>query len=253
MVKLAFSKPTRDVAAQRLLFDRYRAAGYDGLQLKGNQYSAYVESPARFRDEWGDDPAHVSSLITMSPLDEAGTASLRSLFGFAAAVEAERIVVCHDVPRSGLTDNDLVGFARVLSGLGRESRDLGVTLSLHHHTNQPVMHRRDFDVFFDAVEDAAVRLTVDTGHLMKSGVLDIAGLIRDLAPVIDNIHLKDYADGEFRLLGQGTVEFNDILAALTVLDSGTTLCVDEESRAEIGAGLEVSRRFLSPWLAGLHA
>jgi inosose dehydratase len=88
---------------------------------------------------------------------------------------------------------------------------------------------------------------------MKSGVLDIAGLIRDLAPVIDNIHLKDYADGEFRLLGQGTVEFGDILAALTVLDSGTTLCVDEESRAEIGAGLEVSRRFLSPWLAGLHA
>ncbi len=245
---LAFSKPTRGVDDQRLLFDTYQAAGYEGLQLKGNQYAPYLDSPARFRDEWGDDPAHVSSLITMSPLDEEGTERLRGLFRFAEAVGAQRVVLCHDVPRAGLTDDDLVGFARLLSGLGRESSDLGVRLSLHHHANQPVMHRRDFDVFFDAVEDSAVALTVDTGHLVKSGVLDIAGLLRDLAPVIDNVHLKDYADGEFRLLGKGTVDFDGVPAALATLD-GATLCVDEESRAEIGEGLEVSRRFLAPWFA----
>ena len=250
---LAFSKPTRDVEAQRRLFDSYRAAGYDGLQLKGNQYAPYLHSPKRFQDEWGDDASHVESLITMNPLDADGTARLRELFAFAAGVGATRVVLCHDVPHDGLTDYDLTGIARMMSGLGREASDQGVRLSLHHHTNEPVMHRRDFDVFFTAVEDGAVALTVDTGHLMKSEVFDIAGLLRDLAAVIDNVHLKDYADGEFRLLGQGTVEFGDVLAALSGLDAGATICVDEESRAEIGEGLDVSRRFLAPWLAGLPA
>ncbi|MBE1607383.1 sugar phosphate isomerase/epimerase family protein [Actinopolymorpha pittospori] len=244
MVKLAFSKPTRDAEGQRLLFDRYQQAGYDGLQLKGNQYSPYLDDPARFQAEWGSDPAHVSSLITMNPLDEDGKERLRTLFRFAAAVGSERVVLCHDVPRVGLTDDDLADIARMMSGLGQEASDQGVRLSLHHHTNEPVMHRRDFDVFFDAVQDKAVSLTVDTGHLMKSEVLDIAGLIRDLAPVIDNVHLKDYEDGQFRLLGQGTVEFGDIIDALTTLDASATLCVDEESRAEIFEGMEVSQRFL---------
>jgi inosose dehydratase len=243
-VKLAFSKPTRDEAGQRLLFSSYRAAGYDGLQLKGNQYSPFIAEPAKFQEQWGDDPALVESLITMSLLDEAGAGRLRELFRFAAAVGSRRVVLCHDVPREGLTDADLVRFAAELSELGEEASAQGVRLSLHHHTNQPVMHRRDFDIFFEAVVDKAISLTVDTGHLMKSEVLDIAGLLRDLAPVIDNIHLKDYANGEFRLLGQGSVEFGPILDALSALDPETTLCVDEESRASIEEGLEVSRQYV---------
>jgi inosose dehydratase len=243
-VKRAFSKPTRDEAAQRLLFESYRQAGYDGLQLKAGQYAPFLDEPAKFQEQWGDDPAHVESLITMSPLDADGTARLRQLFEFAAKVGSKRIVLCHDVPREGLTDADLVRFAGELSQLGKEAADRGVRLSLHHHTNQPVMHRPDFDVFFDAVADGAVALTVDTGHLMKSQVYDIAGLLRDLAPVIDNIHLKDFADGEFRLLGEGTVDFAPILDALSALDPETTLCVDEESRASIEEGLQVSQEFL---------
>lgn len=243
-MKLAFSKPTRDEAAQRLLFSSYRAAGYGGLQLKGNQYSSFLGDPAKFQSQWGDDPAHVESLITMNPLDAEGTPRLRELFAFAAAVGSKRVVLCHDVPREGLADADLVRFAGELSALGKEASDQGVRLSLHHHTNEPVMHRRDFDVFFDAVVDNAISLTVDTGHLMKSEVYDIAGLLRDLAPVIDNVHLKDYADGEFRLLGQGTVDFEPIVSALLALRPETTLCVDEESRASIEEGLEVSQRFL---------
>jgi inosose dehydratase len=243
-VKLAFSKPTRDEAAQQQLFASYQPAGYDGLQLKANQYSTFLSEPAKFQERWGDDPRHVESLITMNPLDAEGAERLRELFRFAAAVGSRRIVLCHDIRREGLTNADLVRYAGELSLLGKEASELGVRLSLHHHTNQPVMHRPDFDVFFDAVADRAVSLTVDTGHLMKSQVFDIAGLLRDLAPVIDNIHLKDFADGEFRLLGRGNVDFAPILEALPALAPETTLCVDEESRASIEEGLEVSQRFL---------
>jgi inosose dehydratase len=240
-----FSKPTRTPEQQRVLFTQYRDHGYDGLQLKGGQYASYVGRPDDFRREWGDDQAAVSSLITMSPLDEAGTEHLRGVVGFAAEVGSERVVFCHSHPRGGLTDDDIAGFARVISGLGREAAERGVRLSLHHHFDQPVMHRPDFDVFFDAVEDGSVGLTVDTAHLAKSGVSDIAGLVRDLAPVIDNIHLKDFADGEFRLLGAGDLDFGAIFDALAASGFTGTLCVDEETRTELVEGMEVSRAYLA--------
>ena len=247
-MNLTFSKPTSTTTDQRLLFDRYRDLGYDGLQLKGGQYAAYLDRPDAFRSEWSADPAAVSSLITMNPLDPAGTDQLRAIARFAAATGSERIVFCHSVPRDGLADADIAEIARAVSRLGVDVADLGVRLSLHHHHNQPVMHRHDFDVFFDAVDAAApgsVALTVDTAHLAKSGVTDIPGLIRDLAAVIDNIHLKDFRDGEFRLLGEGDLDFVGIFAALDDIGFEGTLCVDEESRAGLLEGMEVSRRYLA--------
>jgi sugar phosphate isomerase/epimerase len=246
---IAFSKPTRGAEQQRLLFDSYPEFGFAGLQLKGNQYGDYLEDPERFQADWGTEPGHVSSLITMSPLDAEGKQRLRAIIGFASAVGSQRVVLCHDVPREGLDDSDLIRFAGELSDLAEEAAGQDVVLSLHHHTGEPVMHRRDFEVFFGAVRDNTLRLTVDTGHLLKSGVTDISALLTDFAAVIDNIHLKDYEDGEFRLLGQGSVELTSVLDTIAKLDPGTTLCVDEESRAEVLEGLEVSRDYLTQHLS----
>ena len=246
-MKLAFSKPTRDAGAQRRLFAGYPAHGFDGLQLKNNQYGDYVaaeDGPERFRADWGDAPGHVESLITMNPLDAAGIGRLRDLVRFGAGVGAARVVLCHDARREGLTDADLVGFAGLLSELAQEAREQNVRLSLHHHTDQPVMHRRDFEVFFGAVRPDTLTLTVDTGHLAKSGISEVGLLISDLAAFVDNIHLKDYADSEFRLLGRGEVDLEGALAAIVKLGDGVTLCVDEESRAALDEGFEVSRRYL---------
>jgi sugar phosphate isomerase/epimerase len=252
---IAFSKPTRGPEQQRLLFDRYPEFGFSGLQLKGGQYAAYLDDPVtgadRFRADWGSDPGHVSSLITMNPLDEDGRQRLRTLCAFAGAVGAQRVVICHDVPRDGLDDSDLVRFAGELSGHAEAAAEHGVVLSLHHHTGEPVMHRRDFDVFFGAVRENTLRLTVDTGHLLRSGVTDVPGLLTDFASVIDNIHLKDYADDEFRLLGQGSVDLAAVLDAVTTLGPDVTLCVDEESRAEVLEGLQVSRDYLTEHLSAV--
>jgi sugar phosphate isomerase/epimerase len=93
----------------------------------------------------------------MNPLDAAGTERLLALIDFAGGVGAERIVLCHDVPREGLQDSDLTGFAAMLSDLAEQSLEQGVRLSLHHHTNQPVMHRRGFAVLLAAVRPGPAR------------------------------------------------------------------------------------------------
>lgn len=253
MVNLVISKPTRGEDAQQLLFSQYPQFGYEGLQLKGNQYGDYVDDgdagAARFRADWGEDPRHVSSLITMNPLDEPGVQRFQKLIDFAAAVGSPRVVVCHDVTRDLISEADLERLALKFSDLAEMALGSGVQISLHHHFNQPVMHRRDFDVFFEAVRPGTLKLTVDTGHLAKSMVQDIPGLIIDFAPVIDNVHLKDFADNRFQLLGQGTVDLSAVLAAVDKLGPDATLCVDEESGAEIIEGLEVSRNYLNDhWL-----
>jgi inosose dehydratase len=243
-MKPAFSRPTATITEQRKLFASFRGAGFEGLQLKGGQYSAYLRDPDRFQEEWGRDAGAVSALITGGTLDQTGIAFLREVIGFAAAVRSERIVFCHSVPRSGVAAGDLREYGRILGDLSLEAQQNRVALTLHHHYDQPVMHRADFDHFFNAAPPNSIGLTVDTAHLVKSGVTDIGSLIRDFRDVIDNIHLKDYAAGEFQVLGTGSIDFDPVFAALREIDYTGWLCADEESGAGIREGLEASFRFL---------
>lgn len=243
-MRLAFSRPTADDAEQRLLFSSFRAAGFEGLQLKAGQYQGYLREPDRFRAEWDEDTGAVSALIAAGPLDEAGIASLRRVIDFAQAVRAERVVFCHGISRRGLTPSDIRGFARVLSDLGREAQAVGVRLSLHHHYDQPVMQRDEFDLFFDAAGEGTVGLTVDTAHLVKSGIDDIAALLRRFRAVIDNVHLKDFADGEWRVLGEGGVPFGPVFEALQEIGYDGWLCADEESGGDLRAGMAASFEFI---------
>ncbi|MBX3002036.1 MAG: TIM barrel protein [Caldilineaceae bacterium] len=236
-MKIAFSRPTASREEQRQLFENYRAVGYEGLQLKAGQYMPYVDNPQQFCDEWGQYEGVAAGLIIGGKLDDGGIATLRKLFTFAGAVGSERIIFCHGVPRSEVTDADIKQFARLLSDLGREAQQQGVALSLHHHYNQPVMHLADIATFFDAADPDAVGLTIDTAHLVKSGIGDVAGVIREFGDVIDNFHLKDFADGDWRVLGHGGLNFDPIFAAIGDIDYEGWLCADEESGGDLIGGM----------------
>ncbi|HSH78060.1 MAG TPA: TIM barrel protein [Herpetosiphonaceae bacterium] len=248
-MRLAFSKPTSTADEQQLLFSNFRPVGYDGLQLKLGQYRDYIDQPQRFVEEWGHIPGIASALIFGAGLDQGGIASLRKLFAFAGAVGTDLIVFCHALSRQGLSHDDIRGFARTLSELGKEAQQHGTKLSLHHHYDQPVMHRPDFDVFFDAVDDQSVGLTVDTAHLVKSGITDVAGVIRDFGHVIDNFHLKDFADGDWRVLGQGDIDFGPIFAAIRDINYDGWLSADEESGSELLDAMHACHRYITSALS----
>lgn len=243
-MKLAFSKPTSSHEEQQQLFTHFRPIGYVGLQLKHGQYRDYIETPERFVEEWQHVPGAASALIAGGVLDEAGTKNLRKLFKFAQVVGTDRIVFCHAVSRQGLTNDDIRRFARALSDLGQEAQQHDTALSLHHHYDQPVMYRPDFDVFFDAVDDQAVGLTIDTAHLVKSGINDVAGVIRDFRHVIDNFHLKDYASGEWRVLGHGDIDFAPIFAAIRNTGYDGWLSADEESGSELLDAMQICHQYI---------
>ncbi|HTG70114.1 MAG TPA: sugar phosphate isomerase/epimerase [Candidatus Udaeobacter sp.] len=243
-VKLAFSRPTATDEERNRLFNRYRPAGYEGLQLKSGQYAPYLKEPERFLEEWGHLDGIGSALITGGNLDEHGIDELRERFRFGRKIGSELIVFCHGVSRSKVTAEHIRKYADVLSGLGQEAQQHGLKLSLHHHYDQPVMYREDFDIFFDRVREGTVGLTIDTAHLVKSGFADSTELIRSFKSVIDNYHMKDIADGEWQILGRGKIAFPQIFEAIK--DSGYSgwVSADEESGGGIDEGLAECVSFL---------
>ena len=249
-MKLGFSKPTRDAEAQRALFTQFGPAGFDGLQLKFGQYREYLTDPSRFRDEWGAFPGVASGLIIGGDmLDAAGVANLRAVIGFAQAVGSERIVYWPGDPPQDPASEAFATFARTLTELGKEAQQAGTRLSLHHHYRQIVMTRADLDRFFALVNDGAVGLTIDTAHLVKSGVTDVAAVIRDFHPFLDTIHMKDFADGEWRVLGEGNIDFAPIFAVIHACGFAGWLCADEESGSELRAGMDACYHFLTDGMA----
>jgi inosose dehydratase len=228
-----------------VLFTHFGSCGYEGLQLKYPQYKAYMDNPARFLEEWGTNAPNIASgLIAGGRLDATGIAHLRALFTFGQQVGSERIIFCHAESRQGVSASDIQGFARTLTELGKEAQQHGITLSLHHHYNQPVMYRQDFALFFDVADDQLVKLTVDTAHLVKSGIEDVASIIRDYRQVIDNIHAKDFANGEFQVLGRGNINFTPIFAVLRDIEYEGWICADEESGSDLLDGMKACAQFL---------
>lgn len=243
--RFAFSIPTSSDDEQRQLFDEFGPCGFAGLQLKGGQYARYIEQPERFLQAWGNAGGATSGLIYGGGLDDEGIMALRGVLEFAAAIGTELVVFCHGRARATVTSDDIRHFAHWLSILGAEAAGRGVRLSLHHHYDQPVMYPDDFEVFFNAITPGTVGLTLDTAHLRKSGIFDIPGMVREFGAFIDNVHLKDFQDGQFKTLGRGEIEFDEVFAALHDIDFKGWLCADEESETSVGESLRASHAFIT--------
>src|SRR5690625_1264986 len=123
-MQFAFSRPTSNEEVQQLLCSQFQSVGYQGLQLKGNQFKKYVDHPEQFLEKWGHIKGVASGLITYGPLDQAHIAELKEEIKFAQKVKAERIVFCHTISRQGISKDDIRGFAAILSDLGKEAQQM---------------------------------------------------------------------------------------------------------------------------------
>jgi inosose dehydratase len=244
-MKMAFSAPTADDEQRRRLFDHLRPCGYEGVQLKPADYAGFLDQPEQFLATYPQLRGLVSGCIAYGKLDDAGQQHLRRSCQFAAAVGADLVIFCHGIPRAGLGRSDLETIACTLEELGAEAEQQGVRLTLHHHFNQPCMHRPDFDVFFEPSRPRPYGLTIDTAHLVKSGIDDIAGIIRDFRHAVCNFHMKDFAHGQFKVLGEGEIDFAPVFQAIRDIGYDGWISADEESGGDVVQGMNKCARFLS--------
>lgn len=158
-----------------------------------------------------------------------------------------------DVCSSGLiewnerTPDDYRRTANVLSGYGRRLRERGVFLHYHNHDFE--FERWDgglcgMDLLLKHLDPEAVTLCLDLGWLHVAGEDSVAWM-RQHAPRIGYLHLRDFAGKTSVALGRGDVPLGAQVAAIATLPNVRHIVVEQDP--DTATPLEdmlASRKFL---------
>jgi inosose dehydratase len=115
------------------------------------------------------------------------------------------------------------GIVATLNEAGKALSDIGLVATLHPHTGTCIMTRDEVYAVLESVDTRYVKFGPDIGQFAKSGD-DPVKIVKDFAPIIQSVHLKDYLGGPhwagYCPLGQGKV---DIPAVMEVLETAKDL------------------------------
>jgi len=96
--------------------------------------------------------------------------------------------------------------------------DYGLVCALHPHTGTPVETQEEVYFVMENVDTRYMRFGPDVGQLEKGGA-DPVKIVKDFLPLVEHVHLKDYAGGDngylgYTPLGEGKVDLKTILKML---------------------------------------
>ena len=119
-----------------------------------------------------------------------------------------------------------------LNELGKAVTDMGLTPALHQHTGTCVETRDETYAVMEAVDTRVMKFGPDIGQLQKGGS-DPVQVVKDFLPIVEHMHLKDYAGGPEYLgycpLGQGKVNIPAILAMMEGRKTAGLIMVELDS------------------------
>lgn len=146
--------------------------------------------------------------------------------------KTRRQLAGHVGPADGLTDDEYERMGEVLNEVGAATLVEGVQSCFHNHVGQVIETREECDRLLALTDPNLLFLGPDTGHLAWGGA-DVVAFVRDYAPRIKTMHLKDIhepiraqgqaeawdyqtstARGIFAELGEGSVDFPEVLRLL---------------------------------------
>jgi len=116
---------------------------------------------------------------------------------------------------------------KTVNEFGRIFTDMGLTMCVHPHTGTTVQTEEEIRALMDNIDPRYVGFAPDVAQIQKGGT-DAVQIVKDYAPIIRHIHLKDYdgvplqytEDGReidssgfvcYTPLGQGVVDLDSIL------------------------------------------
>lgn len=98
--------------------------------------------------------------------------------------------------------------------------DEGLVCALHPHTGTPIETEEEVYFVMENMDSRYMKFGPDVGQLQKGGA-DPIKIVKDFMPLIEHVHLKDYAGGDngylgYVPLGEGKVDLKTILKMLEV-------------------------------------
>jgi inosose dehydratase len=96
--------------------------------------------------------------------------------------------------------------------------DEGLVCALHPHTGTPIETEEEVYFIMNNLDTTYMKFGPDVGQLQKGGG-DPIKIVKDFMPLIEHVHLKDYAGGDngylgYSPLGEGKVKLEEILKML---------------------------------------
>jgi inosose dehydratase len=206
------------------------AAGYTGAEMFDGNLAAYADRPDDLRDLLGSNGVELVSVYTganfiypdilSDELDKVRrSCELAEMFG------ASRLVVGGGARRAdGTRPADYDRLAAALDEVDELASAHGLAASYHPHLSTIV---EGPDELAQLLPKTQIAFCPDTAHLAAGGG-DPAALIREYGERVSHVHLKDVqlSTGEFLPLGQGDLDFADILRAVGEVGYDSWLLVE---------------------------
>jgi inosose dehydratase len=100
-----------------------------------------------------------------------------------------------------------------MNDLGEEFRKLGLKTVFHPHLTTLAQNAEEIDRLYEYADKKMIALVLDTAHLLAVGE-DPARIVRRYSNRIEHTHLKDLGRGKFLELGEGDVDFPEVMRVL---------------------------------------
>lgn len=219
---LGYSRPgSPDVLSD--MISQSAAQGCKGLQLKGGQYTPWLDDVDAFRQKF--DVSQIMGIIAYGSDEE----NLRRCIDFAGELRLAAVTWLPSWKRDQVNEAAYKSATESLNRLGEYAQGKGTRISLHNHSGQLFQDDRDLAGFRQFIQPEYAALTFDTAHLALGGVTDVAGVIRECKGYIDLFHIKDLKERKFCPLGDGELDFDEIFEAIRDIGFDGWLVVDDES------------------------
>lgn len=147
-------------------------------------------------------------------------------------------------------------FCKGLNRLGKTAKDMGITLTLHHHMGTVVQTEAEIDRMMENTDPELFSLLFDSGHLAYCGE-NYMSVLKKYAKRIKHVHLKDIRPeviakvkaehlsflqgvrlGTFTVPGDGAIDFGPIFDVLAESGYEGYVLVEAEQDPAIANPLE---------------
>jgi inosose dehydratase len=205
------------------------ALGFPGIQLRSNCIEEFNNDPAAVRDLLAK---HKLTFVALSSgglsIDRPASEEIAKHTAHAKFVHDAGglyLQVTDDRPKDrAITADDQKKLGKLMSELGKQTADLGVSLGYHNHMGSLGEHPDELDRILDATDPRYAKLELDVAHYYQGGG-DPAKAIEKYHDRLLFLHIKDvdptsgsisnpHASFHFIELGRGKVDLPAVFTAL---------------------------------------
>lgn len=201
--------------------------GFKGIQLRSNAFDKYKTNVDELKKMLTDAKLNLvmfssGNANVNTGKDEETIAEHLAHAKFVKQLGGSFIQITNSSrPKEGApSEADLKQYGKLLSEIGKKTKEIGVTVAYHNHMGQLGQTPEEVDIILAAADPNYVSFLLDVAHYTQGGG-DAAAAIRKHAKRIKALHIKDVRDvpgspGKYLFveLGQGRVDFPAIFKAL---------------------------------------